>query len=536
MASHASSPLNSLRFPSAAKSRSIQTASHEILTPSLHSVKDSSSLRRVKLQSCPVSSQIEPKSRVFPPNAIQYQDTTDSGKKKEKKASLFYQMETEEVSEWYITPCFVSGLHAYDGETNLEYEKNMISNEFAVMLCLDYEEKVEKKLTKGLVDFGNKILTIYPDLTTFDDESDDELEAILSSVMLLDGEFEVEKEIMGEDLIKGYKAIREKNDQRRPSQAINNKKITMLDHSKAEPIGRLLDVLYQVGVTTILASFLILDIPVDRDVPIIVGRSFLHTCGVNINTIKGTTTTFDGVCHQKFYVVKVRNAHGESDNDDNEEYCLKRNEIGKAYTAGTHGDEAGSSSRPKRTHVTKIVKEATLGRVHHEFLLWGTVIGHLRADMSEIKVYEMGGDQELFISKAWRRAFDINEPIYAELCGRTHSLTVLEFARHLGLYTNDEIHDDGFETYFLRGLRNDDHFNANKYWLSISSEEELILSRSLDKTIRNLLDVITLRELIGSNGRLIPDDPQLGVPRGAMPRPLCPTIQDLYGRMGCMEI
>ncbi|GJR99015.1 hypothetical protein Tco_0315524 [Tanacetum coccineum] len=28
------------------------------------------------------------------------------------------------------------------------------------------------------------------------------------------------------------------------------------------------------------------------------------------------------------------------------------------------------------------------------------------------------------------------------------------------------------------------------------------------------LDDITLRELIGSNGRLIPDDPQLGVPRG----------------------
>ncbi|GJT27924.1 hypothetical protein Tco_0908199 [Tanacetum coccineum] len=28
------------------------------------------------------------------------------------------------------------------------------------------------------------------------------------------------------------------------------------------------------------------------------------------------------------------------------------------------------------------------------------------------------------------------------------------------------------------------------------------------------LDDITLKELIGSNGRLIPDDPQLGVPRG----------------------
>ncbi|GKD96868.1 hypothetical protein Tco_1380765 [Tanacetum coccineum] len=48
-------------------------------------------------------------------------------------------METEEVCEWYITPCFVEGLDAYDGITDLEYEKNMISNEFTVKLRLPYE-------------------------------------------------------------------------------------------------------------------------------------------------------------------------------------------------------------------------------------------------------------------------------------------------------------------------------------------------------------------------------------------------------------
>ncbi|GJZ91920.1 hypothetical protein Tco_0663985 [Tanacetum coccineum] len=102
----------------------------------------------------------------------------------------------------------------------------------------------------------------------------------------------------------------------------------MLDHSKAEPMGILKDVLCQVGVTTILAKFSILDVPVDKDVPIVVGRSFLHTCGGIINTIKGTTSTFDGVCHQKFYVAAVRNKH-ESDNDNEEDYCIKRDEMGK---------------------------------------------------------------------------------------------------------------------------------------------------------------------------------------------------------------
>ncbi|GJW00824.1 hypothetical protein Tco_1556075 [Tanacetum coccineum] len=134
-------------------------------------------------------------------------------------------------------------------------------------------------------------------------------------------------------------------------------------------------------------------------------------------------------------------------------------------------------------------------------------------EMLEIKVYEMGGDEEIFTFEAWRCAFDINEPIYTEPChefyvtyefdeavtdeylmwkkvikfrlgGRSHTLTILEFARRLGLYTSNEIQDEGFETYFLISLRNDDHFNVNQYWSEISSENELILSRSSVRSIR----------------------------------------------------
>ncbi|GKC21507.1 DNA-directed DNA polymerase [Tanacetum coccineum] len=44
-----------------------------------------------------------------------------------------------------------------------------------------------------------------------------------------------------------------------------NRGIEMINHSLAEPMGLLKDVLCQVGVTTIIAKFLILDIPIDRD-------------------------------------------------------------------------------------------------------------------------------------------------------------------------------------------------------------------------------------------------------------------------------
>ncbi|GJT99360.1 hypothetical protein Tco_1109699 [Tanacetum coccineum] len=257
-------------------------------------------------------------------------------------------------------------------------------------------------------------------------------------------------------------------------------------------------------------------------------------------------------------------------------------------------------------------------------------------DMLRIRVRKDASEEEVFTLVAWIRAFNINEPIYAELChefystyefdemcaddelqskkiikfrlgGRAHSLTLLEFARRLGLYQAVELEEDGFNVYFEGGLRNDDNFNAQDYWLSISREENLSLTTGYDKVqkndlwllsmfdarhqngyanvawviarwmkrkgagtqkesqiccgqfisklarkcrvltedvVRSLsapiycrdLDTITLRDLIDSDGKLIPEDPQPGVPRVGIPRPPRASMQDLYDRMGHMEI
>ncbi|GKF19948.1 hypothetical protein Tco_0068586, partial [Tanacetum coccineum] len=50
------------------------------------------------------------------------------------------------------------------------------------------------------------------------------------------------------------------------------------------------------------------------------------------------------------------------------------------------------------------------------------------------------------------------------------------------------------------------------------------------------LDTITLKDLINSEGKLILEDPQPGVPRVGIPRPPRASMQDLYDRMGRMEI
>nr|GEV34141.1 hypothetical protein [Tanacetum cinerariifolium] len=58
-------------------------------------------------------------------------------------------LKTEKISDRFVTPCFVNGLEAYDGEINLGIEENMISNEFAVKLCLEHEVKHGNKVVKN---------------------------------------------------------------------------------------------------------------------------------------------------------------------------------------------------------------------------------------------------------------------------------------------------------------------------------------------------------------------------------------------------
>nr|GFC00282.1 hypothetical protein [Tanacetum cinerariifolium] len=126
----------------------------------------------------------------------------------------FYQMKTKEVSDRFVAPCFDNRLEAYDGEINLGVEENMISNEYAVKLCLEHEVKRENKvvkkelivalrgeiyfvkfiinpkeddvepevifsrsflrMTKAITNFGVGTITIYPDINPFLEDTEEE--------------------------------------------------------------------------------------------------------------------------------------------------------------------------------------------------------------------------------------------------------------------------------------------------------------------------------------------------------------------------
>ncbi|GJV52458.1 ribonuclease H-like domain-containing protein [Tanacetum coccineum] len=265
-----------------------------------------------------------------------------------------------------------------------------------------------------------------------------------------------------------------------------------------------------------------------------------------------------------------------------------------AHTMGTHDDEA-RSSRTKRSRQHETVEEVLLPQVHHEFLLWegcnkdaksryNTRLAQLlprhvysscvmnwdvlnrmgydgeNDDMLRIRLRKAESNEEIFTYVAWIRAFNINEPIYVELChefystyefdeyelqtkkiikfrlgGRAHNLTLLESARRLGLCHADELKKmdlmftlkEELHFYYpepnFKGDSQDDH-------LWFVSKDDLMKKKGAD------LDTTPLRNLIDSEGRLIPEDPQPGVPRVGIPRPPRASMQDLNDRMGRMGI
>ncbi|GJY03218.1 hypothetical protein Tco_0361370 [Tanacetum coccineum] len=140
-------------------------------------------------------------------DSLEYKDMAGSGIMKEPEALVFHKMYTEEDSDRYIAQCFVNGLYASNGEINLEKDDNLISNDNAVKLCLEYEfiinpeenkfepglilERSFLRSTNAIVNFGEDTITIQLDFDPFLLSSDEEEKPNLDDLeTLLDFDFD----------------------------------------------------------------------------------------------------------------------------------------------------------------------------------------------------------------------------------------------------------------------------------------------------------------------------------------------------------
>ncbi|GJT17860.1 agenet domain-containing protein [Tanacetum coccineum] len=434
----------------------VATAQPKMTLPPLYAFNMDSSMGKMCLEKDVIEISSDRNEGSGDWDSPEYKDTAGSGEKKEPEALVFHKIYTEEDSDRYIAQCFVNGLYASDGEINLEKNDNLISNDYAVKLCLEYEVRKGKKLVKKelmvllhpfeedsektekssddwdqLLDFNfddvpnsgeelppfvckmgksnrNKKRAIenlnlfYQDIgpssstgrhLTQEEAAKEELAIRISQrYALLEEErhvietmaynekykkilneiwkdkVELDGKTVKEDekavkRIKG-EALKEKDDPgafifpirlegkvnknalvdtgsdintmpyrifetlgREDTKKVD-RGITMINHTQAEAMGKLSNVICQVGVTTIIAKFLILDIPIDRDALIVVGRDSFIRWVAYLTPQKEFFSTFDGVYHQTFRATRfdvLRTA--ESDSDDEEEYVIKRNKF-----------------------------------------------------------------------------------------------------------------------------------------------------------------------------------------------------------------
>nr|GEX83329.1 hypothetical protein [Tanacetum cinerariifolium] len=256
------------------------------------------------------------------------------------------------------------------------------------------------------------------------------------------------------------------------------------------------------------------------------------------------------------------------------EWSRKREEK-VLQTIGTHDDEAGSSpSKRSRQHET--VEEDMFPRCVEEI-----------EAILEIKVYKVGGQEEILVlnlggvllismnqyipsyamsftplkgrvNLSRSLASTIRSPILKVLqkmityglCQRTIGYDKMQ-KNELWLMSMFEVrHQNGYAnvaclmaTWLKRngvGSQRDSIICCGKLIKKLAKRIGLLTNGVLNSLSAlaycRALDGTTLRELISPNRRLIVEDPAPEVPRVAMPRGPCPSMQDLYDMKGHMEI
>ncbi|GKF30104.1 hypothetical protein Tco_0096446 [Tanacetum coccineum] len=135
-------------------------------------------------------------------------------------------------------------------------------------------------------------------------------------------------------------------------------------------------------------------------------------------------------------------------------------------------------------------------------------------------VYTRDNGQEVFVSHAWRRLFEIRAPLVREfileffstcrigsdmgldvadtLCfqlgGARRSMTWRQFILDLGLHTTEEMAEDGFGTYWLGSERViPDKGALSDYWVNISSGRDFLRGAPSYTYIRDLVQRLCYR-------------------------------------------
>ncbi|GJZ56819.1 hypothetical protein Tco_0612313 [Tanacetum coccineum] len=544
-------------------------------------------------------------------------------------------METEEISDRFVAPCFVNGLEAYDEEINLGKELIVaLRGEiyFVKFIFNPEEDDVEPGvvfgrsflcLTKAIFDFGTGTVTIYPELDLFLVSSEEEEK--------IDGENSRNKRRQLENYKLTYSDMGPLMSTRKPLTQEEAKRealaISIYErYSLVEEERPLIKTMaysdkYKKILDRICLDKMKLDgIDKEEEEAIIKIKGEALIEKDDPGAFRGSTECKEGDHNVKSFEGRAYGAFKgcvvlESDSDDEEEYAIQRNKFGALiygpkparkiyvwkkvvsflgsllfalqhvdwkpdYTGSFNRKEDGDGQWHVEIRLTDpygnvydkgFVTKKTIKKLAKYHKLWEQMM--MKSDHQDPnaldnmkpwrrycshkfilnycngKVTTKMQSQELFHEFYSTYEFDevcdddelkTKKIIKFIIGGRAHSLTLLEFTQRLGLYHSEELDKEGFDvnpvlmvlhkmiTYGLcQRTTGYDKTQKNDLWL---------LSMFDARHQNGYANVAWLIVRYAYEGRLIPEDPQPGVSKVSIPRPPRSSMQELYDRMGRMEI
>ncbi|GKC71844.1 putative ribonuclease H-like domain-containing protein [Tanacetum coccineum] len=103
----------------------------------------------------------------------------------------------------------------------------------------------------------------------------------------------------------------------------------LADMGATKAMGEVKNVRIQIGYQAYLVDFLILDIPVDKELPLLLGHPFLRTCGAVINMGRDTLCIDDGFIRHTYFPKPRAKAYLENFAQEEEDDWLSCFEVGR---------------------------------------------------------------------------------------------------------------------------------------------------------------------------------------------------------------
>ncbi|GJY78678.1 hypothetical protein Tco_0484479 [Tanacetum coccineum] len=274
--------------------------------------------------------------------------------------------------------------------------------------------------------------------------------------------------------------------------------------------------------------------------------------GSLLNTSERIFSNFNGICHQTFRAARFDVLRtDESDSDDEEEYVIKINKFG-APIYGPRPTPYLNCVNPKdRSSAIQAFDEVCAD----DELQSKKIISDDNFNATDYWL-SISREENLGLSRSHTSTIRnpilrvIHKMITYGLCQRTTGYDKVQ-KNDLWLLSMFDVRDqNGYANvawviakWMKRkgaGTQKKSQICCGQFISKLARKcrvltEDVVRSLSAPIYCRDL-DTTTLRDLIDSDGKLIPKDPQPGVPKVGIPRPLRASMQDLYDRKGRMEI